>query len=253
MKSRFSVRRFFQALRGGRWLWGLVLLGLLVEHPSARAGRAATLFPGAPARNPQRAQVCTPGVQVDRYFWQAVLVYMGAVPTPFAVDALTHWQQVVQSPRCWNPLRVGRRVVSHGSLRLSTQDYPDFFQGVRATAETLLLPAYDPLRRMLRQEDFDEAGLRRAVAHWFYGRGGVCDERCQDLVDTWNRLWQEHGISVLCPPLAYVTGAQVGATFYDEVFAQVDIPTTEFAVEALQAGAAQEGARACWNPWPLCG
>ena len=117
MKSRFSVRRFFQTLRGGRWLWGLVLLGLLVGRPSTRAGRAATLF-----SRPQRTQDCTPGVQVDRYFWQAVLVYMGAAPTPFAVDALTHWQQVVQSPRCWNPLRVGRRVVSHGSLRLSAQE-----------------------------------------------------------------------------------------------------------------------------------
>ena len=241
-----------EAPRRSTGLWLAPPRGEPVGERSGHNGPIMPL-PGHWAATPPNPQIsarreCLPGGQVNAFFWQAVLVYMGAIPTPFAVDALAQWQAVVKSPYCWNPLGVGWRVVSHGALRLSARNFPDYFSGVRATAETLLLPAYAPLQRMLRQEDFDEEGLQQAVARWFYGRAGVCDERCQDLVDTWKRLWQEHGISVLCPPLACDVGAQVGAAFYDEVFRQVGIPTTEFAVEALQAWAAQEGARACWNP-----
>ncbi len=230
--------------------WGRGSLPQAEAHPWGQG--AAPLDPVG-ASGSQRAacppQACTPGQAVDAYFWQAVLVYMGVPPRPFAVEALSRWQQTVQSAFCWNPLLTARRIPGwRCPSQGTTQHYADRFMGVRATAETLMLPQYASIQAMLRQEAFDHEGLRAALSAWFWGRPDACDDRCQDLVWQWHWLWQEHGISVLCPPLNCQYGSQVEPAFYAAVFRQLDLPVHPFAIKALQLWAEQEEAKACWNP-----
>lgn len=192
---------------------------------------------------------CTPGRAVDKYYWQGVLVYMGIPPSPFAVEALMQWQQILKSPFCWNPLLTARRIPNwRCPVGERTQHYADRFMGIRATAETLRLPPYAPIRAMLRQEEFDREGLQAALSVWFWGHPDNCHKRCQDLIWQWHWLWQEHGISELCPPLNCQYGTQVEPAFYATVFRLLDLPVHPFAIQALQMWAEQEQARACWNP-----
>ena len=182
-------------------------------------------------------------------FWRAVLVFLGVPETPFAVEALLHWQRVMDSPYCWNPLITTRQVLGWKCPRWnSAQHYANALMGILATVETLERPTYAPIVRMLRQEEFDTEGLERAVSYWTTGYFRPCKQACQDIVMGWNRLWQLHGISLLCPPIHCVPGYAVEPEFYAQALAQAGIPVTQFAIQALQAWAQKEMTRACWNP-----
>ncbi len=192
---------------------------------------------------------CVLGREVGVDFWRAVLHFLHIPESPFALEALIHWQRVMDSPYCWNPLITTRQVLGWKCPSWNAaQHYANPLMGILATVETLEQPIYAAILRMLHQEAFETGRLERAVSFWTTGYFQRCDKACRDIVMGWNRLWQAHGISELCPPLTCVPGYAVGPEFYAQVLEEADIPVTQFAIRALWVWAQKEKTGACWNP-----
>lgn len=116
--------------------------------------------------------------------------------TDFALDALEAWKPHENTRACWNPLATTLKVSGSWTFNpAGVQNYADRSAGVRATADTLSLSYYDPIRSMLRQESFDEQLIRRSLETWS-GSGGYVPA----LLATWKSLWEAAHSSQ--PPLA---------------------------------------------------
>ncbi|RSN71657.1 CARDB domain-containing protein [Candidatus Methanodesulfokora washburnensis] len=101
-------------------------------------------------------------------FFQRVLTKIGISTSDFAIQALIIWTRYENTNAYWNPLAttwsMGEKSWNFNSA--GVKNYGDEGTGVQATANTLALSYYGPIRDMLALRSFDEQALRRAVAKW---------------------------------------------------------------------------------------
>ena len=113
-------------------------------------------------------------------FFSGVLHQLGIQNTEFALNALDAWARMENTRAEWNPLATTMR--KPGSLDFNSagvQNYPDRDTGIDATAVTLALPYYEPIRAMLRQESFEREQIHSALTTWS-GNGGYVPRLVDD-------------------------------------------------------------------------
>lgn len=146
-----NLRRSFAAI---------VILLLVFNLPPVAASRAS-----AQSACPL---IGTFGKSVGRDFFVQIVGQLKDVPPgDFPVEALMAWEPWEGTEAFWNPLAttwvMGQACDFNPPYHV--QNYPDQATGVRATANTLNLAYYDPIRRMLRLEAFDREAMRDLFGH----------------------------------------------------------------------------------------
>jgi len=135
-------------------------------------------------------------------FFTSVLAKLNIPTTEFAVQALTIWTNYENTNAYWNPLAttwpMGEKSWNFNAV--GVKNYADKETGIQATANTLALHYYEPIRQMLAIQTFDEQRLREAVAIW----AGLnpSDPYVVNLVDEWCEIYP---VSADQPPICIIS------------------------------------------------
>jgi parallel beta-helix repeat protein len=123
-------------------------------------------------------------------FFTHVLEQLGIPSNGFALNALQIWARYEDTNAQYNPLATTMPTHKPGETNFNSagvKNYPDMETGIDATARTIDLSYYTPIREMLALESFDEEGVKKAVATW----SGLTEsaQYVQNLVNEWKEIW----------------------------------------------------------------
>ncbi len=86
------------------------------------------------------------------------------------------WKPYENTLACWNPLATTWKMEYICNFdSVGVQSYQDQEMGMRATANTLALSYYTPIRTMLKIEGFDREAIRNSLSTWGTCSGTGCD------------------------------------------------------------------------------